>query len=243
MTDLQGRVILLTGASRGLGRVLAEILLTYNIKKMYVTARNITTLEIFHDNRVVPIQLEITDSRQIHQLAEQAQDIDMLINNVGVNLYGSILTTPLEKIEQEMAVNYFGTLNMIRAFYPIIEANGGGNIINMNSICSYAGMPGLAGYCASKAALFSITQSMRPELAKRNIRVHGVFPGPIDTDMNAGKDVPDMAEPHDTAQAIINGILNDEDDIYPDPIGKQVGQDWRTNAKMLIEEMNVVLEH
>ena len=233
MTKLTNRVVMVTGASRGLGKALVELFLTHDIKRIYATARSSSSLPAFSDHRVMPIALDIGDAEQIETIAVQATDVDILVNNVGINLFGSILTTPLEHIEQEFAVNLFGTLNMVRAFYPVISANGGGNIVNLNSICSFAAMPGLAGYSASKAALFSITQAMRPELAEVNIKVHGVFPGPIDTNMNAGKDVPDMASAHDVAHSIVQGILDGDDDIYPDRIGQQTADEWHANPKQV----------
>lgn len=232
MNQIENRVALVTGANRGVGKAIVDLLLKRNVKKVYAAARQIDSLMHFNAARVVPIMLDITNVKQIGVIKALATDVDLLINNAGVNGRGSLLTVDLDVVRWEMDTNYYGTLAMIRAFSPCIKANGGGNIVNMISICALASMPGLGGYSASKAALFSATQAMRADLAKMNILLQGVFPGPIDTDMNAGLEI-EMATPQSVAAAILDGIMHGDEDIFPDPIGVQTGRDWLANPKNL----------
>jgi len=153
---------------------------------VYAAARRSGTLKPvvgLDPTRVVAVQLDITKPREVEAVARVAQDLTLLINNAGVATFGTIRDTSIEAIMREMDTNYFGTLRVIRACLPALEKNGAGTVVNILSIAALAGMPGLGGYSASKAAAFSMTQALRGQLAPKGIRVHGVFPGPVDTDM------------------------------------------------------------
>jgi len=200
---------------------------------VYAAGRDTAGLErvvALDRNRVVPLQLDLLDPKQIARAAAETGPVNLLINNAGVAAFGSILSGSPELVERDMQTNYFGTLNVIRAFAPQIEKAGGGAIVNLLSVVSLANMPALGGYSASKAASFSMTQAVRSELAKKNIRVHGVFPGPVDTDM--AKDIP-MAKtsPGDVARAILDGIESGLDDITPDSMSRDVHGAWLKDPK------------
>lgn len=237
MVSLEKRVALVTGANRGVGAAIVQALLDANVKRVYATARNLNSMT-FNDERVTPLELDITDREQIAATANNVSDVNLLVNNAGVNAFGSILSSDLSGVERDMRTNYFGTLDMVRAFAPIIERNGGGNIVNVISICALASMPGLGGYSASKAALFSATQALRPELNDKKIEIHAVFPGPIDTDMNDGIDI-EKASPESTAQHILQDMVNGIEDIYPDPVSQDVFKTWGSNPKQLEREFSV----
>lgn len=119
---------------------------------------------------------------------------------------------------------------MARAFAPVIEHNGGGAIVNILSLVSLVSAPGLAGYNTSKAAAWSMTLSLRASLAARGITVHGVFPAGVDTDMLAGADMP-KASPVDVARAIVSGLAENSEDIFPDAMSTQVYAAWRQDHK------------
>lgn len=187
---LDNKTILVTGSNRGIGKATVVALLKHPVRKVYAAVRRIKDLPPFNDSRVVPIQLDISDPLNIQQAVAQAQDVEVLINNAGVLSYAGVISGENSLLKQDMEVNYFGTLNLSRSFIPVLEKQGGGAIVNLLSVVSLASMAGVAGYCASKAALFSATQAMRTELKAKNISVHGVFPGPIDTDMGKGLDMP-----------------------------------------------------
>ena len=131
----------------------------------------------------------------------------------------------IDSIARQFETNFYGTLKMIRAFAPVIERNGGGAIANVLSVVSLASMAGLGGYSASKAAAFSLTQAVRADLKPRNITVHAIFPGPIDTDMASEITLP-KTSPYHAAAAIVNGIADGTEDIFPDVMSQQLSQVW-----------------
>lgn len=234
---LENKTILVTGSNRGIGKSLVEALLAYPVKKIYASARDKEKLPNFNDNRVVPVQLDITDNASIKKAAQLCSDLNVLINNAGVLSNAGILSNDINLLKNDMNTNYFGTLEMVRVFAEIIEKNGAGAIANIISILGLASMAHIGGYSASKAALFSATQAMRAILKAKNIDVYAIFPGPIDTDMNRGKDMP-KASPESTAENILQGIIADTEDIFPDQYSKEAGQLWSTNPKALELEIS-----
>ena len=231
-TTLENKVILITGANRGIGRALVEVALRHNPKKIYATARKVSDLPDFGDGRVVPVTLDITDAAQAQKVAEMAGDVQILINNAGALAFGSVLGSSVEGLENDMRVNYFGTLNVARAFAPVLLAQGGGAIASVSSIVALASMAGIGGYCASKAALHSAIQAMRAELKPKNIAVFGIYPGPIDTDM--AKEMPmDKTSPTTTAENIYAGFAAGTEEIFPDPMSTQMGGVYAKSPKEL----------
>ena len=231
--NITSKTALVTGANRGIGKALVEALLRAGAGKVYAAARNSDQLAAtvaLDPIRVIPIRLDIADPTQIGTAATIADDVEILINNAGVLDFGTAIDIPIAAIERNFTVNVFGTLGMARAFAPVIERNGGGAIANLLSVVSFASMPGLAGYNASKAALWSLTQSLRGTLAPRGISVHGVFPGPVDTDMAAAIDIT-KTSPAEVAQAIIEGLTSNAEDIFPDPMSRAVYAAWSQDHK------------
>lgn len=232
---LENSVALVTGANRGIGRTLVTALLARGARRVYAAARALPSVKELQDHdreRIVPLALDVTDVAQVQAAAERAHDLTLLINNAGVANFGHSLRNSVEDTRRDMETNYFGTLSMIRAFAPVLEQNGGGVIANLLSVVSLANMPAAAGYSASKAAAFSLTQAVRAELAPRGIHVCGVFPGPVDTDM-----AKDLALPKtgvdEVVAAILDGIEQRSEDILPDPMSKQVYQAWISDPKGL----------
>ncbi len=229
---LDNKTVFVSGANRGIGKAIVEALLKQPVKKVYAAARKIEELKGFSDPRVVAVALDITDRSQITAAANLAKDTDVLINNAGTLSFAGVVTGEPDALMRDMEVNYFGTLSMVRAFAPIIEKNGGGAIANISSVVGLASMASIGGYSASKAALFSATQAMRTELKAKNISVHGIFPGPIDTDM-AKEFAADKASPASTAENIVKGIIDGQEDIFPDPMSAKVGELWNKDPKSL----------
>jgi NAD(P)-dependent dehydrogenase (short-subunit alcohol dehydrogenase family) len=228
-------IALVSGANRGIGKAVVMALLARGAKRIYACARKTHALDDMikaGQGRIVPLQLDITDPAQVAAAAKSASDVTLLINNAGSAVFGDILGSAPETVAADMNTNYFGTLSMIRAFAPVIEANGGGDIANVLSIVSLAAMPGLGGYSASKAAAGSMTQAVRGSLQSRGIRVHGIYPGPVDTDMAKDFNAP-KASPGDVAEIILDGIAANLDEIFPDDMAKAVGDTWRTDPKQL----------
>ncbi len=185
---VQGSIALVTGANRGLGRAFAKELLGRKAAKVYAAARHPETIV---DPGLTPVGLDVTDPERVAEVAAELQDVTLLVNNAGVMKASSFIGTPsLEPARLEMETNYFGTLGMCRAFSPVLAANGGGAIVNMLSVSSFASNPLDATYGASKAAAWSMTNGIRVELAHQGTLVVAVHASFIDTDMASGIDVP-----------------------------------------------------
>jgi NAD(P)-dependent dehydrogenase (short-subunit alcohol dehydrogenase family) len=225
------KAIFVTGANRGIGKAIVDALLKQKVKKIYAAARDLEQLK-FSDARLVPVKLDITDRRQIQKAVEQAQDVDVLINNAGVLSFAPIVGGNADELARDMNVNYFGTVNTIRSFVPVLEKRGEAAIACVSSIAGLVSLASIGGYSASKAALFSAIQAMRAELKPKHISVHGIYPGPIDTDMTKGFDM-QKTSPQATAENIVKGILAGEDYIFPDPMSAEWGAMWAKNPKEL----------
>lgn len=230
---IKDAVAVVTGANRGIGRAFVRELLDRGARKVYAAGRDLAALDAiaaFDRSRVVALKLDLLDPKQIRAAAAQTGAIDLLINNAGVAAFGSILTGAPELVERDMQTNYFGTLNVIRAFVPQIEQSGRGAIVNLLSVVSLANMPVIGGYSASKAASWSMTQAVRAELAKKHISVHAVFPGPVDTDMAKEFDMPKTA-PQEVARAVLDGVEAGLEDIAPDVMSRDVHGAWLKDPK------------
>jgi short-subunit dehydrogenase len=223
--NVQEAVAFVTGANRGIGKAYVEALIQSGARRVYAAARDMDTLTdvvAIAPDRVVPIALDITIPEQVSAVAETVQDVTILINNAGVIGSGGLFTAnSVETAQWEMNTNYFGTLLVVRAIAPILKRNGGGAIINMLSVVSVANAPVFSSYSASKAALQSLTQGIRAELAQQGTQVVGVFSGPVNTAMT--EEVPgDKAEPIEVAKAALQAMETGLEDVYPDPVSQSV---------------------
>lgn len=223
MTQLRDRVVLITGANRGLGAALVAEVLARGAATVIAASRAGTGST--HPN-VQTVRLDITEPAQVEAAADRFDDVAIVVNNAGVNRFGSALTAPMEAIRDEIETNYLGTLRMMRAFAPRMARREGAAFVNVVSICGLAPMPGLGGYSASKAALASVTGAMGPECEALGIAVHAVFPGPIDTDMNTGRQIDSIASAAAVAARLLDGIEAGQDRIYPDEEAEDARQEW-----------------
>lgn len=234
---IENKIILVTGANRGIGTAIVKELLKHPVKKVYAAARKIENLPDFGDARVVPLLLDITNEKQVKAASETANDINILINNAGTAHFGTTLDNAMESVVADMNTNYFGTLSVMRAFVPVLQKNGEGLIANISSGAGLAAFPTIGSYSASKAALHSLTQSSRTELADRNIHVVGIYPGPIDTDM--AKEFPmEKASPESTAELIVKGLIAGDEYIFPDPMSKESGELWSRDPRALEKQFS-----
>ncbi|GAA2459838.1 SDR family oxidoreductase [Streptomyces glaucus] len=216
MPSLKNAVVLVTGGSRGLGNALVEEAFARGAAKVYATARDPRTVR--HPD-AVPLALEITDPGSVTAAAAQAQDVTVLINNAGASVNASLLDAPLEDVRREFETNFYGPLRVTRAFVPIIERNGGGHVLTVHSALSWLGIAG--SYSASKAALWSQSNSLRLELKPRGIGVTGLHVGYVDTDMTAGIDAP-KAKPRDVAVRALDGVESDAHEVLADDVSRRV---------------------
>jgi NAD(P)-dependent dehydrogenase (short-subunit alcohol dehydrogenase family) len=232
--NITSKTVLVTGANRGIGRALVDEAIRQGAKRVYAGTRS----GLQHpDKRVTPLILDVTDASQIERAAGAVDALDVLINNAGIAIYDD-LSEP-DAIQRHLAVNLFGTLNVTRAFLPLLTRSKGA-IVNNMSVASFAALPIIPAYSISKAALFSLTQSLRALLAARGVTVHGVFPGPVETDMTRGFDVP-KASAESVAQAIFDGLKKGEEDIFPDAVAQTMAESWRTGAAKTLERQYAAL--
>ena len=216
MTSIKDSVVLVTGGSRGIGKQLVEQLYQRGAAKVYATARDPRTVT---NPDAVPLGLEVTDPESVAAAAKQAQDVTILINNAGAAVGASYLDSPVDDVRREFETNFYGPLLVTRAFVPVIERNGGGHILNVHSALSWVALSG--SYSASKAALWSQTNSLRLDLRPRGISVTGLHVGYVDTDMTAAIDSP-KADARDVAAQAIAGIESGTFEVLADDVSRQV---------------------
>ena len=225
---IEAKTVLVTGANRGLGQALVAEALARGAKRVYASTRQPLT---HPDARVTPLMLDVTSTAQVQAAAGQAGALDILINNAGV-LVPDDLTDPAA-LDHHLAVNLFGTHTVTQAFLPALIRSHGA-IINILSVNSLAPLPRIPSYSISKAAAFSLTQSLRASLAWQGVSVHAVLAGPVDTDMMRGVDIP-KASPESVARAIFDAVDNGEEDIFPDPASAPMADSWRNSAAKALE--------
>ena len=238
--QLKDSVALVTGANRGIGRAYVEALVKAGARKVYATARKVESVENLvaaYPGVVEGLSLDISDPAQIQAAALKATDVTVLINNAGVAnggyLFGEAGASDMRK---DVEVNLFGTTDMIRAFAPVLEVNGGGAMVILNSAVSLVNFPIFGGYSASKAALHSVTQGVRAALEPKGILVTGVYPGPIDTDMADAVDLP-KEPPSVVAEATLAALANGEEEVFPDAMAKEVAKNFKADWKALEKSM------
>ncbi|HMK89321.1 MAG TPA: SDR family oxidoreductase [Methylocystis sp.] len=239
---VKSSIAVVTGANRGIGRALVKALLDAGAAKVYAGARDPSKLGpvlSLDAARVAPLKLDVTSPADIAAAALSAKDATLLVNNAGVLEDGSALDLERAAFERVFNVNFYGLLATSKAFAPVIEKNGGGGIVNVLSIVSFASMPGFSAYNASKAAAWSLTQSLRAQLAAKKIEVLAVFPGPIDTDMAAGVDIPKTSA-EATAKAIVAGVEEGREDILPDPMAQQTYAAWTQDHKAVEKQFGAM---
>ena len=223
--------VLVTGANRGIGKALVEEALRRGAKRVYAGTRQPLT---HVDERVTPLTLDVTNAAQIQEAVEKVESLDILINNAGLAFFDDL--SGRAALEQHLAVNLFGPYEVSQAFLPLLTRSRGA-IVNVLSVAALAALPIIPAYSISKAAAFSLSQSLRALLAGRGVRVHVALPGPVDTDMSRGFDVP-KASPESVARAIFDGVENSEEDIFPDPMSDTLAESWRTGPIKAFERQN-----
>lgn len=234
--ELKNSIALVTGSNRGVGKSLVEALVKAGCKKIYAAARQPDSIELTDTNvEIVPLALDVTKPETLKKAANIASDVQIIFNNAGVLEFGDILDTPEQNLRNIVETNFFGKLAVAKTFAPVLEANGGGCIVNTLTLLSLASMPGFAAYNASKAAAWSMSMSLRASLKPKNIQVVNAFPGAIDTDMLSGVDI-DKTSPEDVAKEILIAVQNNQEDVFPDPMSKQVYEAWRQDHKAVEQQ-------
>ena len=199
---ISGSTALVTGASRGLGRHFARQLVERGAARVYATARNSSQVDV---PGAEVLTLDITDPASVAAAAAAAADVTLLVNNAGVSTYQNLVTGDLAQIRQEVDTHLYGTLSVIRAFAPVLAANGGGAVLNVLSRMSWLSYDGANSYAVAKAAEWSLTNGVRLELARQGTLVSGVLLSATDTDMMAGWDIP-KNDPADVVRQALAGL-------------------------------------
>lgn len=228
------KTVLITGANRGIGRALVDEALSRGAERVYAGTRRPWT---HPDERVTPLTLDVTDPAQIGAAAERVDCLDILVNNAGLGLYAEL--GDRSALERHLSVNLFGAYDVTHAFLPLL-IDSRGAVVNILSLAALAAVPLDPTYAISKAAAFSLTQSVRAALARQGVSVHAVLPGPVDTDMGPRIDIP-KTPPGSVARAVLDGVENGDDDIFPDPLSGSVADGWRNGVSKALERQFAAL--
>jgi len=215
MPTLTNAVVLVTGANGGLGTEFVRQAFQYGATKVYATARNPRDWE---DERIVPLALDVTDSASVAHAAAVASDVTVVINNAGAANGSSLVGTDLVGARALFETNFWGPLMVANAFAPALKAHRG-VLLNVHSVLSWLALGD--SYSATKAALWSATNTQRLALAPAGVHVAGLHLGYADTPMTVGVDAPKL-DPADVVRDAYRGIEAGEYEILADDLSRQV---------------------
>jgi NAD(P)-dependent dehydrogenase (short-subunit alcohol dehydrogenase family) len=216
MTSLKDAVVLVTGANGGLGAEFVKAALERGARRMYATARNPRE---WGDERIVPLQLDVTDSGSIDRVLDRAGDTTVLVNNAAIFPRGDLLTAPFEDITATIETNLIGPIRLTRAFAPALRSAGGA-LVNVGSVLSWFAVG--KAHSVSKAGLWMATNAFRLELAPGGVQVLGAYIGPTDTPMQAGNDTAGMNKPSDVVAAVFDALEAGQDEVLTDEMTRKV---------------------
>jgi NAD(P)-dependent dehydrogenase (short-subunit alcohol dehydrogenase family) len=222
------KTVLVTGANRGIGQALVNEALTRGAARVYAGTRQPISGA---DPRVAPVRLDVTSRTDIQRAVQEVGALDLLINNAGLAIYVDL--DDRAAFEAQLAVNLYGMYDVTQAFRPLLVRSGG-SIVNNLSLNALAPLVVDPAYAVSKAAAWSLTQSLRAVLTTQGVSVHAVLTGPVDTDMTRGLPIP-KASPESVASAIFDGLENGNEEIFPDPWSQTLVNGWSDNAAKTLE--------
>lgn len=219
--NIANSVVLITGANRGIGQAFARELLARGARKVYAAARDPATVTL---PGVEALRLDVTQPEEVAAAARLASDVTLVINNAGIAQPGGFLAADSEAVARRIfETNFFGVLNMSKAFAPVLKANGGGALLNVLSVASWVNGGELAAYSASKSAAWSLTNALRHELASQKTQVLGLHMAYVDTDLTRGFDVP-KSSAEDIVQRALDGLEAGDDEVLADVLTQQIRQ-------------------
>ena len=225
---LQGSVVLVTGANRGLGLAFAQAALAAGARKVYAAARDPASVTL---PGVVPIALDVTDASQIAAAVQACGDLTLLINNAGISRGASLLSSPsaVEDARAEFETHFFAPWALSAAFAPVLKANGGGAIVNVLSALSWVSFPSVATYSASKSAAWSLSNGLRDALREQGTQVTSLHVAFMDTDMTAAI-AGDKASPDAVAALTLAGVEEGQFEVLADAVTRQLKQSLSSDA-------------
>lgn len=238
--DIKGKIALVTGANRGIGKTIIESFLHSQASKVYAAVRvleSASSLVQKHGERVVPIQIDLGKPETIAAAAEKTKDVQVVVNNAGVlRRANPMADDAIESLNYEMRINVIGLMEIAQAFAPALKENGGGAFVQLNSLASIKCFSDFATYSASKAAAYSITQALRELLAQQGTAVLSVHPGPIATDMADAAGLIEIAEPPSVVgEGIVSALKRGNFHLFPDSMAQQIWGAYESFAKNIIE--------
>jgi NAD(P)-dependent dehydrogenase (short-subunit alcohol dehydrogenase family) len=210
---IDNAVALVTGANRGIGLAFTQALLARGARKVYGAARDPATITW---PGVEPLRLDVTRPDEVAAAAARAMDVTLLVNNAGIAQVGGFLASDSEAVSRRIfETNYYGMLRMSQAFAPVLQRHGGGAVLNVLSIVSWINGGLLAPYAASKSAAWSLTNSLRHELAAQNTQVLALHMAFVDTDLVRGLEGP-KTSPQDIVRLALDGLEAGADEVLAD---------------------------
>lgn len=239
--DISGKTALVTGANRGIGLAIVHQLIESGARKVYLAVRQTASLQPLitkYANKVSVVEMDLATSSSINRAADIADDVELVINNAGILINATALDNKaIIALEMQININVVGLMRIAQAFSPVLAKNGGGALVQLNSVASLRALPDFATYAASKAASYSITQALRTQLASQGTLVLSVHPGPIATDMANEAGLAEIAEPPEVvAEGIIGALKRGDFHLFPDTMAKTLWEQYQGFAEAVIEQ-------
>ena len=236
---IEQAVALVTGANRGVGKAITEGLLDAGAVKVYAAVRNLSSADELigrYGNRVVPIEFDLTRPETFTAAAKVATDVNLVVSNAGVlNISDPLAEGAVESLQFQMEGNVFSLIRLAQAFGPVLKANGGGALAQMNSLASLKNFTPFTTYSASKAASYSVTQGLREAWADQGTQVISIIAGPLKTDMSDSAGMSEGAPaPGVVADALIGALNSGDFIVYPDPMAQGAGEAYASFADNVI---------
>jgi NAD(P)-dependent dehydrogenase (short-subunit alcohol dehydrogenase family) len=228
---IENAIVLVTGGNRGLGKAFVTEALDRGARKVYAAARDPETVTI---PGAEPVALDITDPESVLAAARAAEDVTLLVNNAAISVAADFLYSDVADVRREFETNFYGPLLVTRAFAPVIVANGGGHVLNVNSVAAWLGQGG--SYSAGKAALWSMTNALRLNLAPREVGVTGLYVALIDTDMGSRYDGP-KTSPQDVVRQALDGVEAGAFEVLADEYTRHVRSSLSADLTVLYPEL------
>ncbi len=234
------KIVLVTGANRGIGRSIVDTAIESGAAKVYTAVRDpdsASELIERYGSVVHPIRIDLDSPETIDIAASQATDVDIVINNAGIMRMKTVLDQDsIDALADEMRINTFGLMRMAQAFAPILRKNGGGALVQINSVASVRASAAFATYCASKAACYSITQSLKDQLADQGTLVVSVHPGPTQSDMGTAAGFQQIGTPAcEVASTVFDAIDARAFHAWVGPLAELVSESYISFSQTMIE--------